>query len=131
MGRLTPRQNLQNGPRSILARGKFGAGHPVFTVGKSHVGEDPIGPQAESATIWRSYGVHVYEYPYYWPTNPRSASQQSRRGVFASAVSSWQGLSPESKAWWRAKHKTIRCRQRMSAYNYYLSEYMKEHAPGG
>jgi len=57
--------------------------------------------------IYRYYpGVCLQKVPYYTPTNPRSATQQLMRKVFADATAAWKALSEEGKQeWWRKAKK--------------------------
>ncbi len=61
---------------------------------------------------------------YYVPFNPRTEFQQNNRSMFASAVSEWQGLSPEEKASWKYYQDYRRRRPVMDGYNLFISKYM-------
>ncbi len=60
---------------------------------------------------------------YYYPYNPRTSVQQSWRGVFADAVSTWQNLTISDKDYY---NKAARRRGRLSGYNLFISYYLKE-----
>jgi len=60
--------------------------------------------------------------PYKVPANPQSESQQANRALFESAVSSWQGLSQQTKDSYNVL--ASRLTKRMSGYNLYLRKFL-------
>lgn len=58
--------------------------------------------------------------PYKTPHNPRTKAQQSRRGLFADAVRSWQVLSDDEKYEWNRLARKNRTRRYTTGYNLYL-----------
>lgn len=103
MAVLTAYDKFHSGPSSILARGQFA--HSV---------------------IWKTYaGSQVVRCRYYVPTNPRTSTQQSWRGVFASAMSTWKGLPEAEKQSWRNIQKRVRCYRQKQPHNVFMSKYLK------
>lgn len=99
MAFLTARELLTSGPSSIMARGQYG----------------------KKTTIWKTYGFKVVKCKYYTPTNPRTSLQQSWRGVFASAMSTWTAMPSEEKASWVRIQKRVRCYRHKQPHNVFLS----------
>jgi len=103
MGWLTAKDKLVSGPSAILARGQYGKGF----------------------VIWKTYGNQVVRCSYYTPTNPQTSTQQSWRGVFASAMASWKALSDEEKASWHKIQKRVRCYRHRQPHNVYISLFLQ------
>lgn len=103
MAWLTAWEKIASGPSSILASGDYG----------------------KKTTVWKTYGNKVVKCKYYTPTNPQTSLQQSWRGVFASAVSSWKALPDEEKASWRKIQKRVRCYRHQQPHNVYISLYLQ------
>jgi len=56
-----------------------------------------------------------------WPENPQTIGQQSWRSSFADAVTAWQGLTAEQKAY----YNQIATKKSIQGYNYFISQYLK------
>lgn len=100
---LTAEDKLASGPSAILAAGQFGKG----------------------SVIWKTYSGKVVRCKYYTPTNPQTSLQQSWRGVFASAMSTWGALPAAEKQSWRNIQKRVRCYRHKQPHNVYLSKFLK------
>ena len=95
--------------------------NPVFTSLSGHCG-DIVFYMRRGTQCARSYII---------PPNPNTPEQKNNRSRFAEAVRSWQQLTGEEKTRFTG---IIRKRfydqyKRMSAYNIYISEYMKTGKP--
>ena len=58
--------------------------------------------------------------PFYIPSNPQTAAQQTNRAKMTAAVLAWQGLTPEQKEVYNQKAKY----KNLSGYNLYLQEHL-------
>jgi len=58
---------------------------------------------------------------YYRPTNPRTVVQQSWRGIFANAITAWQGLTAVEKDLYSKKARS----RGMSGYNLFISHWLQ------
>lgn len=59
-------------------------------------------------------------YPYDKPRNPRTETQQARRGLFADAVHSWQALSDDEKREWNRLARITRKKLKNLCRGYHL-----------
>ena len=103
-------------------RGKFDVGNHPGLIGKSKVGT--------GATIRGHPRIHKYYggtgqqvLDYYWPTDPKTQAQLTRRAIFADAVAAWQALTDEERAAWRTKAT----RRSKLGYSMFLTHYLKNH----
>jgi len=118
---------------SLIAKKRFGKYNQYGTsqYGFSYYGDEDVyfaPPGREPillSGIYRTDNVKGYlthyREPYYFPSNPRTPSQQANRQKFANAVHAWQSLTEEQKKVYneRAKGKNL------SGYNLFISEYMR------
>jgi hypothetical protein len=72
------------------------------------------------AYVFKQYGLRRVICKYYYPYNPNTASQSSRRFYFYQAVKNWQGFNVYVKGHYNA----LRYPKFMSGYNRYISLYM-------
>lgn len=72
--------------------------------------------------VFYRHGNRRYARVYVIPSNPRTPMQQRNRSIFAEAMASWKGLSPEEKNYYRRKTRRLN----MNPHNLYISEYIKK-----
>ena len=70
-------------------------------------------------------GIGQERMDYYTPTNPRTATQQLMRKVFADATAAWKALSEAEKDEWRERAKSTH----MLGPHLFQSHYIKSHEP--
>ena len=118
---------------SFLPRGKFGIGEgfglymPGQTViglftgfggiyQRKRVGVGSMGGPSKRGNRWATSRMRPYV-----PTNTRQPAQQLWRGIFAEAISTWQGLTTEEKA----SYSKQASKRRMPGYQFFISGYLQ------
>lgn len=71
--------------------------------------------------IYQTYNRYKRVCRYYYPENPRTANQQSNRGIFYDAIKNWQGFDESTKNF----YNEWAIRRPLSGYNRYISLYLK------
>lgn len=73
----------------------------------------------------RKYGKKkmIVQEKFYWPSNPQTVPQQAWRAVFTAGVDAYHALSPVIKERYRLAGQ----KYKMTGYNNFLSDYLKEH----
>jgi hypothetical protein len=59
----------------------------------------------------------------YWPTNPQTTAQQTRRTVFANGIAEWQSLTSEQKAVYNKSGTKVG----RTGMNLFMREWLKSH----
>lgn len=107
---------------SLLPQNRFGYSQDF---GSSFYGFVQFGESNSYSGIWQrkktKKGWRVSRQAFYWPTNPRTPAQQSRRGRFAEGVSAWQSLTEEQKRVYNGRAE----KRRFSGFNLFMHFYMQ------
>lgn len=92
--------------------------------GSAFFGFVQFGESNKYAGIWQrkktKAGWKISREAFYWPTNPSSTAQQSRRSLFAASIAAWQSLTDEQKRVYNRKAE----KRRISGYNLFIKFYM-------
>lgn len=120
---------------SIVPRKRLGRFSLFGTIqmGFSNFGDDDIflivpgGDSILLSGIYRTDNVtgetKYYREPFYIPSNPRTAAQQSQRMKYAAGIVAWQSLTDEQKNVYNQRA----LQKKFSGYNLFLKEYLLSH----
>lgn len=106
------------------ARKRYGFSH---SYGSAFFGYSFLGDDNEYSGIYQLHNVHgerkFIKAKFYWPTNPRTDTQQAWRGVFSDGAVAWAGLTSDEKLLYNNRAK----RYRMTGYHLFQREWLSSH----
>lgn len=109
---------------SLTARGRFGS---TAAVGFGRCGDARCGSSKLYGGVYQRRrtreGVKISRSRAYQPTDPQTSGQLARRAVFADAISTWGGLTSDTKALYDKRARVLK----LSGYNLFIREYLRSH----
>lgn len=110
-------------PTRIAVRGKLG---DMAKFGHARYGFIEFGEQDDEVGIYQmrkvKEGIRPVKMTFYQPTYKNTTPLMENRTAFANAISSWQALTAEQKKVYNGRVRRLR----MSGYNLYIKEYLRE-----
>lgn len=94
-----------------------------MTISAENVNLATRGQIGKNTIYWYSKGIQ-YSRPYVIPFDPKSFNQRTQRNKFYVVSQKWGLLTTEEKQEW--EEKVLRTKYKMTAYNYFVRENIKE-----